>query len=436
MKFTITSTIDVSATSVISLLQGAGSFKDVKALPGRDLKSVTFQMEVVPAVAATAREGNMMADLLSQLRTNARLRIGLVLIIAIAWLYGVLTLRDEVQAQQQRFRSSHLAIARLQAQLAEPEWANRSTAARALAVQLENKLWQAPTPGLAQAAYQDWLTIAMVKAGVANPQITVSVVEEAAPGSSAGPADSSGAPDALADVWKLRCQAELRIQSASADGFSGCAGKQRTAVGGTHADHPQGTYAPRRTGTGGLFPETEIGQRRTRCAGCVSPSRAATRISSTARRSPAMMRFVHNNLLALWLALALLAGATCWFGTRTPTPPAASIAATETWALVKLPDNQSRKSMDAISARNLWGIVNAANAAPPPPVWNIQGIARTGNDRFVLLAFEGKPVEILKVGDSLPDGAKIVQIDNDRFLVQTADRKKLAFGIYKNETQK
>jgi hypothetical protein len=148
-----------------------------------------------------------------------------------------------------------------------------------------------------------------------------------------------------------------------------------------------------------------------------------------------MMRFIHSNLLTLWGTLALLAAVICWFGVGAPAVPPATVPTPEIWALPKLPDSQSRKSMDAISARNLWGIVVASNV-PPPPVWNIQGIARSGNDRFVLLAYEGKPVEILKVGDSLPDGAKIVQIDNDRFLVQTADKKKLAFGIYKNETQK
>lgn len=148
-----------------------------------------------------------------------------------------------------------------------------------------------------------------------------------------------------------------------------------------------------------------------------------------------MMRFIHSNLLALWLTLAALTAAICWFGVPAPTAPQAAPVAAEAWSLAKLPDNQSRRAMDAISARNLWGVVTAANAAPAP-VWNIQGIARSGNERFVLLAFEGKPVEILRVGDSLPDGAKIVQIDNDRFLVQTADKKKLAFGIYKNELPK
>jgi len=148
-----------------------------------------------------------------------------------------------------------------------------------------------------------------------------------------------------------------------------------------------------------------------------------------------MMRFIHTNLVALWATLALITAIICWFAVAEPSAPAAVAPVAETWALPKLPENQSSKSLNAINARNLWGIVTA-NAAPKEPAWTIQGIARTGIERFVLMSVEGKPVEILKVGDLLPDGTKIVQIDNDRFLVETPDKKKIAFGIYKNEPQK
>ncbi|MDD2914284.1 MAG: hypothetical protein PHP70_03105 [Gallionella sp.] len=47
LKVTITSGSDISSTFLIGLLQQAGPFRDVKALPGRDPKSVTFQMEVI-----------------------------------------------------------------------------------------------------------------------------------------------------------------------------------------------------------------------------------------------------------------------------------------------------------------------------------------------------------------------------------------------------
>lgn len=47
LKVTITSASDISTTFLIGVLQQAGPFRDVKALPGRDPKSITFQMDVI-----------------------------------------------------------------------------------------------------------------------------------------------------------------------------------------------------------------------------------------------------------------------------------------------------------------------------------------------------------------------------------------------------
>lgn len=47
LKITVTSPTDISTTFLIGALQKAGPFHEVKALPGRDPKSVTFQMAVV-----------------------------------------------------------------------------------------------------------------------------------------------------------------------------------------------------------------------------------------------------------------------------------------------------------------------------------------------------------------------------------------------------
>ena len=46
LKVTLVSSVDISTTVIIGALQQAGPFRDVKSLPGRDLKSVTFQMDV------------------------------------------------------------------------------------------------------------------------------------------------------------------------------------------------------------------------------------------------------------------------------------------------------------------------------------------------------------------------------------------------------
>ena len=162
----------------------------------------------------------MMDDLLTQLSDNPRLRWGLALIVGMAWLYGVLVLRDEVADSQQRHRSATQAIARLQTQLAQPEWVGRAVSARAMAVQLEGKLWQAPTPGLAQSAYQDWLAGTLVKSGIGSPQITVAVVEDAptaqgaAPGVSALVVGDAPAMSATpADVWKVKAKVTFEFNA-------------------------------------------------------------------------------------------------------------------------------------------------------------------------------------------------------------------------------
>lgn len=150
------------------------------------------------------------------------------------------------------------------------------------------------------------------------------------------------------------------------------------------------------------------------------------------------MRFIYDNLYPLAAALILVAATTCWLGASEPAPPSPSpkapVPVDEPWSLPKLAEHDSKKSIETINARNLFGIV--AEDAPKEPEWRVLGIVMNGAERFILLAYDGKPAEMLKVGDALPDGAKIVQIEKDRFFVMTPDKKKLAFGIYKHDPTK
>lgn len=154
----------------------------------------------------------MLKNFLSQLRDNPRLRWGMIMIVGIVWLYGILLLHEKLQEQASQLRATTLSVARLQAQVAQTEWLARVAPAKTLAVQLEARLWQAATPGLAQAALQDVLNAAMAKAGVTRPQITISVVEDAAPNASISTtpntASNSQAPDtaALPGVWRVKAK--------------------------------------------------------------------------------------------------------------------------------------------------------------------------------------------------------------------------------------
>ena len=148
-----------------------------------------------------------------------------------------------------------------------------------------------------------------------------------------------------------------------------------------------------------------------------------------------MLRFIHAHIYPLWAALALVLLCICWYGIAPPHVAPPQSLPPEAWSLPKVAETDVKKDLDSIKSRNLWGVVSVVDT-PKAPEWRILGIARSGDERFVLMALEGKPVETLKVGDVLPDGAKIVQIENDRFFVMTPERKKIAFGIYKNDTVK
>ncbi len=149
-----------------------------------------------------------------------------------------------------------------------------------------------------------------------------------------------------------------------------------------------------------------------------------------------MMRFIHDNLYPLFSVLVFIIVISCWFGTSVPALPHTRTPPPEKWNLPRLVEQDGKDSVATIESHSLWGSTAASASAPKEPEWHVMGIARNGADRFILLAFEGKPVEMLKVGDALPDGSKIARIEEDRFFVMTADKKKIVFGMYKNDSEK
>lgn len=157
----------------------------------------------------------MLNEVLNNLRCNPRLRLWLALIVAVIGFYGILVLRDALQEAEQQQRSVALGITRLRAQLAQTEWLQRLPAAKIVAVQLEGRLWQAPTAGLAQAALQDWLNTALMQAKATKTQVTVTVIDEIArtgvdgntPASlSTASATTDGTPATPSDLWKIKAK--------------------------------------------------------------------------------------------------------------------------------------------------------------------------------------------------------------------------------------
>lgn len=148
----------------------------------------------------------MIDNILNELRDKPRLRWGVVLIIGIFWLYANLLLRETLQEQEQQHRAAAQSILRLRAQLAQPEWIARVMPAKNMVVQLEERLWQAPTAGLAQAAFQDWLNAATTQTGILRPQITVTATDEI----TANAPSQNEATNTPADLLKI--SAKLRFE--------------------------------------------------------------------------------------------------------------------------------------------------------------------------------------------------------------------------------
>lgn len=137
------------------------------------------------------------AALLDELKSNSRLRWGLLGIVGILWFYGILELRDQVQAKEDGYRSLSKKIARIQGTAAQTEWPTRLADARKLQGTLEKPLWRETSIGLAQASFNDWLSQLNQQANLGKVQQTVAAQgDDAAPGKETAAASSSG-------LWKL-----------------------------------------------------------------------------------------------------------------------------------------------------------------------------------------------------------------------------------------
>lgn len=136
----------------------------------------------------------MANQIFTELKTSPRLRLGLALILAVLWLNGILSLRDELAAEAKRQIQSLSQIARVRQYATQTEWPERAKQARITQMELEERLWRSSTQGLAQAAVQDWLTQGLSQSGVGRPE--VSLVQ----GADAAKADGEGGP------WKIKAK--------------------------------------------------------------------------------------------------------------------------------------------------------------------------------------------------------------------------------------
>lgn len=145
------------------------------------------------------------AQVIDQVRGNHRLQLGLALILGILWFYGILSLNDRMTVRVSEIRAEQFQLARLSADAGRTQWPERAETAKAMQIAEEATLWHESTPGLARAAFQDWLNETLFEAGIDKANLKIGSQEPAV--SQARP-DAAG-PAAKNGLWKVTAELSL-----------------------------------------------------------------------------------------------------------------------------------------------------------------------------------------------------------------------------------
>jgi len=141
----------------------------------------------------------MLDQFLSELKSNARLRVAVALVFAVLWLYLILSMREFMDTSAREHRSTSLKLGKLQSVMGQEDWIERLKTAKTLQAGMESALWRGDTLGLARASFQDWLSQQMKRAAVSRPAVSIATgIEEAN-------SEQARATD-IDDLWKIRAK--------------------------------------------------------------------------------------------------------------------------------------------------------------------------------------------------------------------------------------
>jgi len=107
-------------------------------------------------------------SIVSELRNNPRLRIGIWLILAILAGYSLIIINDYQKKIEANYNIISNKFNKLQIVTKQTEWPKRAEEAHSFRIMLEDKLWIANSKGLAQADFQAWLLIQAKSSKIEN----------------------------------------------------------------------------------------------------------------------------------------------------------------------------------------------------------------------------------------------------------------------------
>lgn len=110
---------------------------------------------------------------IKELKNNPRLGVGVVAIAVLLCFYGVLVLKDMAAQEARAYADLTARVARMEAAAKDTVWLRRAEETTATLLEMESQMWRAPTQGLAQASFQDWLNQMAQQSKIANASITV-----------------------------------------------------------------------------------------------------------------------------------------------------------------------------------------------------------------------------------------------------------------------
>jgi len=117
--------------------------------------------------------GKLQGPLKTEIQNNKRLLWLFSALCLIIYGSVLVTLNNHLDLAHKAFQNSRNELRRLEGQTTNTSWSTRLTDSRNLRFQLTNKLWEAQTPGLAEANFERWIRDSLSKGNMETRQVVV-----------------------------------------------------------------------------------------------------------------------------------------------------------------------------------------------------------------------------------------------------------------------
>ncbi|HMO45611.1 MAG TPA: hypothetical protein PKB14_06225 [Rubrivivax sp.] len=143
-----------------------------------------------------------------ELRSNPRLRAGLIAAAALLWLLGLLEMSDALDAARSQRAALTEELVRLRAVQGEQHWPALRDQAQARLADYRALAWREESEGRMQAMLQDWLREQLAAAGLQPRELAVTVL----PARSTAPSEGGRKLDLPADMRLARARLSFEFK--------------------------------------------------------------------------------------------------------------------------------------------------------------------------------------------------------------------------------